>query len=321
MPRKRSTRQPKRVESFRHDEAKRPNLPSAEHQSVMSEDEQTPLRVAVERRNPRPRPAARLARQEHRRGVRGSGAAALHPGEGPAQGAHRRAETGCGRQGAGRRPSVPVRRLQRPAVGRGSHRVLPARSELVEPDDPGRFTPGHGLPGPPRRPARQGPVHLHRSALRHQVQLELPVVNDEHRRQGRQAGPHHQGAGAGQGVPGYLAGRHSLVPELPAGSADGGARAADRERVRVRADRRRERAPGPGVDGRGVRGGELRATDCLREDGKHGVKPPWTHRRLRPLVLAGWHGEVPTALHGEEARCVLQPGRDGKRRTEETSRR
>ena len=51
MPRKRRTKQPKRVESFRHDEAKRPNLPSAEHQSVMSAEEQTPLQRTVERRN------------------------------------------------------------------------------------------------------------------------------------------------------------------------------------------------------------------------------------------------------------------------------
>ncbi len=51
MPRKRRSKAPKRVESFRHDEAKRPNLPSAEHQSVMSVEDQTPIRSAIERRN------------------------------------------------------------------------------------------------------------------------------------------------------------------------------------------------------------------------------------------------------------------------------
>ena len=51
MPRKRRSKAPKRVESFRHDEAKRPNLPSAEHQSVMSAEDQTPIRSAIERRN------------------------------------------------------------------------------------------------------------------------------------------------------------------------------------------------------------------------------------------------------------------------------
>ena len=33
--------------------------------------------------------------------------------------------------------------------------------------------------------ARQGAVHLHRPALRHQVQLQLPVVHHQPRRQGR----------------------------------------------------------------------------------------------------------------------------------------
>ncbi|MCY3591737.1 MAG: hypothetical protein OXH32_08935 [Acidobacteria bacterium] len=51
VPGKRRTKRPKRVESFRHHEAKRPNLPSAEHQSVMSPEDQTPIRRAVERRN------------------------------------------------------------------------------------------------------------------------------------------------------------------------------------------------------------------------------------------------------------------------------
>ncbi len=51
MSRKRKPKAPKRVEAFRHDEAKRPNLPSAEHQSVMAPEEQTPIRRAVERRN------------------------------------------------------------------------------------------------------------------------------------------------------------------------------------------------------------------------------------------------------------------------------
>ena len=51
MPTKRRSKAPKRVESFRHDEAKRPNLPSAEHQSVMSAEDQTPIRSAIERRN------------------------------------------------------------------------------------------------------------------------------------------------------------------------------------------------------------------------------------------------------------------------------
>ena len=41
----------KSVETLTHDEAKRSNIPTAEFQSVMAKDEQSPIRVAYERRN------------------------------------------------------------------------------------------------------------------------------------------------------------------------------------------------------------------------------------------------------------------------------
>src|SRR5437868_11878281 len=41
----------KTVETLTHDEASRKNIPTAEHQSVMRQDEQSPIRVAYERRN------------------------------------------------------------------------------------------------------------------------------------------------------------------------------------------------------------------------------------------------------------------------------
>src|SRR5271169_2791598 len=41
----------KTVESLKHDEAKRKNIPTAEHQSVLKQGEVSPLRVAYERRN------------------------------------------------------------------------------------------------------------------------------------------------------------------------------------------------------------------------------------------------------------------------------
>jgi adenine-specific DNA-methyltransferase len=41
----------KTVEAFRHDEASRKNIPTAEYQSVMTKDEQNPIRLAYERRN------------------------------------------------------------------------------------------------------------------------------------------------------------------------------------------------------------------------------------------------------------------------------
>ena len=49
MPRKR--RGPKQVTTLRHEEAKRPNIPTAEHQPLMDEDDQSPIEVAYERRN------------------------------------------------------------------------------------------------------------------------------------------------------------------------------------------------------------------------------------------------------------------------------
>lgn len=39
------------VETLKHDEATRKNIPTAEYQSVMAKDEQSPIRVAYERRN------------------------------------------------------------------------------------------------------------------------------------------------------------------------------------------------------------------------------------------------------------------------------
>lgn len=41
----------KSVETLTHDEAKRKNIPSAEHHSVMEKEQQHPIRVAYERRN------------------------------------------------------------------------------------------------------------------------------------------------------------------------------------------------------------------------------------------------------------------------------
>jgi adenine-specific DNA-methyltransferase len=49
MAKKSST--PKSVATIKHDEAKRKNIPTAEFQSVVQKADQTPLRVAYERRN------------------------------------------------------------------------------------------------------------------------------------------------------------------------------------------------------------------------------------------------------------------------------
>ena len=51
MANKRKKRVPKRVEALTHDEASRKNIPTAEYQAVMEEDDRSPIEVAYERTN------------------------------------------------------------------------------------------------------------------------------------------------------------------------------------------------------------------------------------------------------------------------------
>ena len=60
---------------------------------------------------------------------------------------------------------------------------------------------------------------------------------------GRQPGAHHPRAGAGQGLPRHLARRHPLLPDLPARPPHRGPRPAGRLRLHLRADWRRECPP------------------------------------------------------------------------------
>ena len=80
------------VETLKHDEAKRKNIPTAEYQSVLEKEQQRSARRSDVPAQHRPRSAARLAR-EGRAGLerpRRPCAAALHPGKGPPEGADRR---------------------------------------------------------------------------------------------------------------------------------------------------------------------------------------------------------------------------------------
>ena len=47
----RAAKKPKQVTTLRHEEAKRPNIPTAEYQSLMAKEEQSPVQVAYARRN------------------------------------------------------------------------------------------------------------------------------------------------------------------------------------------------------------------------------------------------------------------------------
>ena len=48
----RKTKPPKEVEALTHGEASRKNIPTAEYQAVMAEDDRHPIEVAYQRRNP-----------------------------------------------------------------------------------------------------------------------------------------------------------------------------------------------------------------------------------------------------------------------------
>ena len=52
MPRRTAARQPKSVSTIRHNEATRPNIPTAEYQPAMTDEEQRAIPVAYARRNP-----------------------------------------------------------------------------------------------------------------------------------------------------------------------------------------------------------------------------------------------------------------------------
>ncbi len=44
-------RSPKKIETIRHKDASRKNIPTAEYQAVMADDERSPIEVACKRRN------------------------------------------------------------------------------------------------------------------------------------------------------------------------------------------------------------------------------------------------------------------------------
>jgi adenine-specific DNA-methyltransferase len=62
MPAKKKPTTYKAVSILNHDEAKRKNIPTAEHQFVLEQDQKTPKTIRYPRKH-RPRSPARLARQ------------------------------------------------------------------------------------------------------------------------------------------------------------------------------------------------------------------------------------------------------------------
>ncbi len=152
------------VEALKHRDARRRNIPTAELESVMPPEQKSPVRITIERRNRDldPQlvwrgkdeqdwsdlivPAPPLFIQEK-----------VHP-KVLIDDLRRRTKE----RAREAEPAMPdLFRLQRPAGRGGQDRVLPARPELVEPDDPRRLAGGDGEFGRAGGAAGDGAVHLH----------------------------------------------------------------------------------------------------------------------------------------------------------------
>ncbi len=183
------TKTPKTVETLTHLEDTRKNIPTAEYRVRRRGGGQGADASAYERRNRDLDPqlvwrgkdeqdwsdlvvhAPPLYIQEK-----------VHP-EGPDRRPAAPDEGSAVRRATSRSTSSPTST----ASPRASTRpILRARPELVEPHDPRRLAAGHGEPCRARGAPRQGAVHLHRPAVRDQVQQQLPVVDNEPRREGRE---------------------------------------------------------------------------------------------------------------------------------------
>ena len=157
----------KTVETLKHTDDKRANIPTAEYQAVMEEDDRNPIQVAYERRNRDldPQLVWRGKDEQDR-----SGLAAQAPPLFIQEKVHpkvliddllrrsKEAEADQSRRRS-RVPGRPVRGFQRPAFRGRQDRVLPARRQLVEPDDPRGQLAGDGVAGRAGGAARQGAVH------------------------------------------------------------------------------------------------------------------------------------------------------------------
>ena len=234
----------KTVEVLTHEESTRKNIPTAEYQSVMQKEEQSPVRVAYERRNRDLDPQLVWRGKDEQ----DWSDLVVHA------------------------PPLYIQEKVHPKVLiddllRRSER---ARAEKAATDpgfQPDLFADFNGLPDE----ARSTEFYQHdanwsnrmilgdslqvmaslaeREGLRGQVQCiyidppygikfnQLPVVNDEPRCEGRQRRPHHARAGAGQSLPRHLARRHPQLPHLPPRPPHCRARSAHRVWFHLRADR------------------------------------------------------------------------------------
>ena len=222
---RRTRKRPKSVETLVHDEAARRNIPTAEYHPVLSEEDKAPVRVAYERRN------RDLDPQLVWRGKDEQDLSDL----------------------AVQAPPLYIQEKVHPkALIDDLLRQTKERRDEEADETPDLFADFNGLPDG-RRAGPSSTSHdanwsnrmilgdalqvmaslAEREGLRGKVQciyidppygiklqLQLPVVHHQPRREGRQRRPHHPRARASEGVPRHLARRHPFLPELSAQSSD-----------------------------------------------------------------------------------------------------
>ncbi len=163
---------PPQVSDYRHDEAKRKNNPEV----GLANFEKRPRRPPRQRYeyDPHRDPQLVWAGKAEHTSFRDRYCVAPHPRARERAGGDQRRQA----QRRPRRRPPAARPLRRPAApARPGGRVLRARRRLGEPPRPGRLSPRHELPAPPRAARRQGADDLHRPAVRRRVQLQLPALH------------------------------------------------------------------------------------------------------------------------------------------------
>ena len=240
----------KTVVTLTHEEASRKNIPTAEYQSVMHKEEQSPLRVAFER-------GATGLNQEKQRRNRDLDPQLVWRGKDEQDWSDLVVAAPPLYIQEKVHPKVLIDDLQRgSAAGRDSAKEqfnlfadfngLPsesARTEFYQHDAnwSNRMILGDSLQVMASLAEREG--------LRGQVQciyidppygikfkLEFSVVDDQPRREGRKCRSHHARARAGEGLSGYLARWGSFLFDIPSGPADSSAGSADGFGVCVHTD-------------------------------------------------------------------------------------
>ena len=95
MPGAKKAKTGKSVETLRHEDASRTNIPTAEYQSMVRQEEESSIQVAYERRNRDldPQLVWRGKDEQDESDLVVNAPCALHPGEGAPQGADSRPDT------------------------------------------------------------------------------------------------------------------------------------------------------------------------------------------------------------------------------------